>query len=368
MGPSPSHVDPLLAAVWAQGGTDLLITAGSAPLVRVDGYLTRLSNTKELDGHETERVIAGVLGKELYEQFRRTKQVDFAFTWADKARVRGNAFFQKGTVALSLRLIPYEIPSPVELGLPPSVAEWLKLPKGLVLVTGPTGSGKSTTLAAMIDHINLNRAVHIITIEDPIEYVHMHKRSAVNQREVGGDCESFAAALKAALREDPDVVLVGEMRDPESISAALTIAETGHLVFATLHTNDTAQSLDRIVDVFPAAQQPQVRLQLTHTLVGILNQALVPRIGGGRVAAFEIMVATNAVKNLIREGKTRQIRNLVATGQKGGMQTLEAALSDLVLRGDVAYEEAILWTMHPEEVQRPAAPPPPLYPAALSAN
>lgn len=205
----------------------------------------------------------------------------------------------------------------------------------------------------MIDHINNHRAVHIITIEDPVEYVHPHKRSAVNQREVGTDTDSFADALRAALREDPDVVLVGEMRDPESIAAALTIAETGHLVLATLHTNDTAQTLDRIVDVFPASQQPQVRLQLTHTLVGILNQALVPRVGGGRVAAFEVLVASPAIKNLIREGKTRQIRNLVATGQRGGMYTLEAALSDLVARGEVAYDEAVLWTMHADEVKRP---------------
>jgi twitching motility protein PilT len=205
----------------------------------------------------------------------------------------------------------------------------------------------------MIDFINTNRAVHIITIEDPIEYVHFHKQSAVNQREVGDDTGSFADALRAALREDPDVVLVGEMRDPESIQAALTIAETGHLVFATLHTNDTAQTLDRIVDVFPSGQQPQVRLQLTHTLVGILNQQLIPLIGGGRVAAFEILVGTHAVRNLIREGKTRQLRNLVATGQRDRMQTLEACLSELVAEGRISHDEACHWTLYPEEVKRP---------------
>ncbi|HVM05126.1 MAG TPA: type IV pilus twitching motility protein PilT [Acidimicrobiales bacterium] len=353
MAPSGAHIDSLLTTVWDLGGTDLLFTAGSPPLMRVDGALRRVANAKVLEANDLDRVVATVLGRDFTEQFRRTRQVDFAFSWANKARVRGNAFYQKGTAALALRIIPYAIPTMAELGLPPAIEEWTRLPKGLVLVTGPTGSGKSTTLAAMIDHINNHRAVHIITIEDPVEYVHPHKRSAVNQREVGTDTDSFADALRAALREDPDVVLVGEMRDPESIAAALTIAETGHLVLATLHTNDTAQTLDRIVDVFPASQQPQVRLQLTHTLVGILNQALVPRVGGGRVAAFEVLVASPAIKNLIREGKTRQIRNLVATGQRGGMYTLEAALSDLVARGEVAYDEAVLWTMHADEVKRP---------------
>ena len=351
----------MLHVVWANGGTDLLLTAGSAPLMRVDGALCRISGVKVLESSEVDRLVAGVLGKDLSEQFRRTRQVDFAFTWANQARVRGNAFFQKGTAALSLRVIPFAIPTFAELGVPPVIEEWVRLPKGLVLVTGPTGSGKSTTLAAMIDHINEHRAVHVITIEDPVEYVHQHKRSAVNQREVGTDTESFADALRAALREDPDVVLVGEMRDPESIQAALTIAETGHLVFATLHTNDTAQALDRIVDVFPAMQQPQVRLQLTHTLVGILNQALIPQIGGGRVAAFEVLVATTAIKNLIREGKTRQIRNLVATGQRGGMRTLEAALSELVASGRVSYDEAVQWTTNPHEVTPPPPVPVPIH-------
>ena len=356
MAPSAAYIDSLLAAVWDKGGTDLLFTAGSPPLMRVDGALCRVVGAKVLEANDLDRLIGAVLGKDMVEGFRRSKQLDFAFTWANKARVRGNAFHQKGTSALSLRIIPFVIPTMTELGLPPVVQEWTRLPKGFVLITGPTGSGKSTTLASMIDHINNHRAVHVITIEDPVEYVHHHKRSAVNQREVGTDTDSFADALRAALREDPDVVLVGEMRDPESIQAALTIAETGHLVFATLHTNDTAQTLDRIVDVFPAVQQPQVRLQLTHTLVGIVNQALIPRVGGGRVAAFEVLVATPAIKNLIREGKTRQIRNLVATGQRGGMYTLEAALSELVAGGQVAYDEAVLWTMHPDEVKRPAPP------------
>ncbi|HUR18567.1 MAG TPA: type IV pilus twitching motility protein PilT [Acidimicrobiales bacterium] len=355
---SAGHIEPLLSAVWDAGGTDLLLTAGSPPLMRVNGALVPMKGPAVLGPPEVERLIAGVLGKELAAQFQHSKQVDFAFTWARKARVRGNAFRQRGTQALALRLIPFTIPTFAELGLPPIVEDWVRRPKGFVLVTGPTGSGKSTSLAAMIDYINTHRALHILTIEDPVEYLHHHKLSAVNQREVGADTESFAAALRSALREDPDVVLVGEMRDPESIQAALTIAETGHLVFATLHTNDSSQTIDRIVDVFPAEQQPQIRLQLTHTLVGILNQQLVPKIGGGRVAAFEVLVGTGAVCNLIREGKTRQLRNQVATGQRAGMQTLEGALTELVAQGKVSYEEALLWTVHPDEVKRPrpAAP------------
>jgi len=361
--PSAAQIEPLLQAVWTAGGTDLLLTPGAPPLMRVDGALRALG-PKVLEAPEVDRLVDGVLGKELVERFRRIHQVDFAFSWAGKARVRGNAFRQKGSAALAMRVIPYAIPTFAELGLPAIVEDWVRMPKGLVLVTGPTGSGKSTSLAAMIDYINHHRAVHILTIEDPIEYLHTHKRSAINQREVGTDTDSFADALRAALREDPDVVLVGEMRDPESIQAALTIAETGHLVFASLHTNDTAQTLDRIVDVFPSLQQPQVRLQLTHTLVGILNQQLVPRIGGGRVAAFEVLVGTSAIRNLIREGKTRQIRNLVATGQRAGMQTIEGAMSELVALGVVAYDEALLWTTHPEEVARPA-PVLPLGPAPV---
>ncbi|MFI8348506.1 type IV pilus twitching motility protein PilT [Streptomyces sp. NPDC085596] len=225
-----------------------------------------------------------------------------------------------------------------------------------MLVTGPTGSGKSTSLAALIDYVNTHRSVHILTIEDPIEYLHRHKCSAVSQREVGTDTDSFPAALRSALREDPGVLLLGETRDPESISAALTIAETGHLVFATLHTNDTSQTLDRIVDVFPAEQQPQFRLQLAHTLVGILNQTLIRRTGGGRAAAFEVLVGTSVIRNLIREGKTRQIRNMISTGHREGMQTLETSLNTLVATGAVTYERAVQHTAHPEDIRRPYVP------------
>jgi twitching motility protein PilT len=346
-------LDRFLHSVWEAGGTDLLLTASSPPLLRVDGALQPLPGEPVLEAYQTEQLITGLLGEEVSKRFEQARQIDFSFSWADRARLRGNAFHQRSTVALALRIIPFSIPSFADLGLPPIVERWARLPHGFVLVTGPTGSGKSTTLASVIDYINTHRSTHIITIEDPIEYLHSHRRSAVNQREVGEDTASFADALRAALREDPDVLLVGEMRDPESIQAALTVAETGHLVFATLHTNDTAQALDRIVDVFPGNQQPQVRMQLANTLAGILNQQLIPRIGGGRVAAFEILVGSSAVRNLIREGKTRQIRNMLATGQREGMQTFEAGLSDLVAQGLVSYEEAVGWSMYPREVKMP---------------
>ncbi|WP_424216200.1 type IV pilus twitching motility protein PilT (plasmid) [Streptomyces sp. BI20] len=351
-GPSAATIDHLLDQLWERGGSDLLLTSGSAPFLRVDGALLPVEGAP-LTEAEVDHLVTGVLGEDLTERFRREKQVDFAFSWGAKARLRGNAFVQRGASALALRIIPFDVPSSERLGLPPVVTGWAGLPRGFVLVTGPTGSGKSTSLAALLDHVNTHRSVHILTIEDPIEYLHRHKRSAVNQREVGTDTDSFPSALRAALREDPDVLLLGEMRDPESISAALTIAETGHLVFATLHTNDTAQTLDRIVDVFPAEQQPQVRLQLAHTLAGVLNQTLVPRIGGGRVAAFEVLVGTSAIRNLIREGKTRQIRNLIATGHREGMQTLETGLNALVTAGVIAYEEAVRHTAHPDDIRRP---------------
>jgi twitching motility protein PilT len=348
-----SAIVELLDALWEEKGTDLLLTAGSPPLLRVDGQLRRVGGAAVLQGADTEKLVMGLLGEELGDRFRNSKQLDFSFSWDDKARIRGNAFRQKGTIALSLRIVPMQVPNFDELGLPPAVTRWVKLPQGFVVVIGATGSGKSTSLAAMIDQINENRAVHIITIEDPIEYIHHHKLAAVEQREVGEDTESFAAALRSVLREDPDVLLVGEMRDPESIAAALTIAETGHLVFASLHANDTAQAVDRIVDVFPGDEQPQIRLQLASTLAGMLYQTLVPRIGGGRVAAFEVLNGTAAACNLIREGKSRQIRNVVATSQRDGMQTLEASLNDLIERGLITYDEAIARTIHAKEIKTP---------------
>jgi twitching motility protein PilT len=277
--------------------------------------------------------------------------VDFSFSWQDRTRFRANAYFQQGSIALALRAIPYRIPSFEELGLPPVMEYFASLPQGLLLCTGPTGSGKSTTQASVIDFINTHRECHILTIEDPIEYVHHHKRSAVNQREVGFDTDSFARALRSALREDPDVILVGEMRDPETIQFALTIAETGHLVFATLHTNDASTALDRVVDVFPSERQAQIRVQLAASLAGVVSQRLVPRIGGGMVAAFEVLIANNPVRNLVREGKTHQIRNVISTNLREGMQTMEVALNSLIDQGLVSYDDALDRSMYPKEIK-----------------
>jgi twitching motility protein PilT len=280
-------------------------------------------------------------------------ELDFAFNWQGKARFRGNVFLQRGEVALALRLIPFAIPSFDELNLPESVRRFVDLPQGFVLVTGPTGGGKSTTLASMIDQINSSRRCHILTIEDPIEYVHEHKLSAVNQREIGSDSPNFDQALRSALREDPDVLLVGEMRDLASIQAALTIAETGHLVFATLHTNDSAQALDRIVDVFPTDRRTQIQVQLAHVLSGVIYQRLLPRKTGGLVAAFEVMMGNQAVRNLVREGKTKQLRNVISTCQAEGMRTLETSLNELVRDDIIDIETARGASMYPRELDTP---------------
>ena len=270
----------------------------------------------------------------------RDKEFDYSFAFGELGRFRANAFHEKGNLACAFRLIPNKMPSIADLGLPAVVEQFADYPRGLVLVTGPTGSGKSTTLAAIVDKINKEKALHILTIEDPIEFTHKSQRSVVVQREVHYDTFSFAAALRSALREDPDVVLLGEMRDLETISSAITIAETGHLVFATLHTNSAAQSIDRMIDVFPAHQQPQVRSQLSNILMAICAQRLVPAIGGGRVAAAEIMIANSAIRSLIRDGKTHQIDSMIQTGASAGMQTMDATLANMVKRGQVSYEDA----------------------------
>lgn len=345
-------VDPYLEVLWDQGGTDLLLTAGAPPLLRVDGEMGGIEGHDAMPPAAIEQIAKAMLTSDQWVQFLTHKELDFSFTWKELSRFRVNVFLQRGSIGLAMRSIPYKIPSFAELGLPDVVERFVSLPQGLVLVTGPTGSGKSTTLASMIDYINMHRACHILTIEDPIEYVHTHKRSAVNQREVGEDTDSFPRALRSALREDPDVLLVGEMRDLESIQIALTIAETGHLVFATLHTNDTGQAVDRIVDVFPGERQDQIRIQLANSLSGIIHQRLIPRLHGGRVAAFEVLVATTPVRNLVREGKSRQLRNSVMTGQKEGMQTLEASLTALVRQGVISHEDAVARSLHPHDVRK----------------
>jgi twitching motility protein PilT len=348
-----SQIEPLLRELWRHRATDLLLTAGSPPLMRIDGVVTPLADAAPLTEADTTTTVRTLLGTDDFARFEREREFDFAFSWAETGRFRGNAFHQRGTVALALRLIPMQIPTFEQLGLPAIAEDIAYLPQGFVIVTGPTGSGKSTTLASILNKINEERQVHIVTIEDPIEYVHSHKKSAVNQREVGSDTDSFSSGLRSAFREDPDVLLVGEMRDNETIAAALTLAETGHLVFATLHTNDAAQTLDRVVDVFQAEQQAQIRVQLAGTLQVVMSQRLIPRNGGGRVAAFEVLVANYAVRNTVRDGRTNQLRNLIVTGSKDGMVTLEQSLSELVASGAIDYEVALDHTLFPNEVQRP---------------
>jgi twitching motility protein PilT len=348
-------IDPWLELLWDRGGSDLLLAGGSTPRIRVDGSLRRLDDLPPLSGAQIDELVMDLLNPALAATFDEQRDVDFAFSWHDRARLRGNAFTQMGQTALALRMIPSKIPTFGELGLPP-VAEWVAaLPRGFVLVTGPTGSGKSTTLASIVDRINETRPVHILTIEDPIEYVHSHRLALVTQREIGLDSPSFDRALRSALREDPDVLLLGEMRDAESIQIALTMAETGHLVLATLHTNDAPQAVDRILDVFPAWRQEQIRAQLAASLAAIIAQRLIPRIGGGMVAAFEILIASSPVRNIIREGRSNQLMNVMTTSQQEGMRTLETSLAELCSSGIVDYESALAISTHPKELARALA-------------
>jgi len=345
-------IDPWVRILWDQKGSDLLLSGGSPPRIRVSGRLLPIEGMAPMTGDEIDAIARPLLKPEQVATFEDQLDVDFSFSWEDKARLRGSMFTQRGETSLALRIIPTKIPSFEELGLP-DVAEWVSgLPRGFVLVTGPTGSGKSTTLASIVDRINETRSVHILTIEDPVEYVHNHKRSAVSQREVGLDSPSFDRALRSALREDPDVLLIGEMRDIESIQIALTMAETGHLVFGTLHTNDAPQAVDRIVDVFPAWRQEQTRVQLAASLAAVIAQRLVPRADGGMVAAFEVLVATSPVRNLIRENRSNQLQNVMMTGAKEGMVLMESTLVDLVESGTVTYDDALGITARPKEFVR----------------
>ena len=347
-----TNIDPWLSMVLDAGASDLIITAGCEPRMRVDGRLTPLPGTERLTGTAASDLIMAMLTDDQRSELRRVKELDLAFGWnVQRARFRANVFFQQGQAAIALRVIPSRVPTFDDLGLPKVLADFCALPQGLVLVTGPTGSGKSTTLAAMIDRINDTRPCHILTIEDPVEYVHDHKMSIVNQRQVGVDTDSFDRALRAALREDPDVILVGEMRDTETIQFALTAAETGHLVFATMHTNDAAQAVDRVIDVFPVDRQAQVRVQLSACLSGVVSQRLIPRIGGGMVAAHEVLLANPAIRNVIREGKTHQLRSLIQQGARDGMETLERAMSDLVATRTISFEDAVARATQPKEVR-----------------
>jgi len=342
----------LLRLMIEKGASDLHLTTGIPPQLRIDGRIVS-TDYEVLTPDMVKQLAYSILTEEQKKHFEQEHELDLSFSVKGLSRFRANIYRQRSNVAAALRTIPFRIPTIEELGLPKIVMELASRPKGLILVTGPTGSGKSTTLAAMIDRINTERNCHIITIEDPIEYLHTHKKSVVNQREVGSDTHSFANALKYVLREDPDVILIGEMRDLETIAAALVIAETGHLVLATLHTSDAVGSINRSIDVFPPYQQPQVRMQLSFVLEGILAQRLIPRMNGkGRTLALEIMVATPAVRNLIREEKEHQIYSMMQTGAMYGMQTMNQNLFDLCRRRIISYEEALAWTPNIEEFQQ----------------
>jgi twitching motility protein PilT len=342
----------VLIQVMERQASDLHLTAGSPPMVRERGRLTPL-DYPELTPQLVREVVYSILSNDQRQKLETDWQIDLAYSIPGKARFRVNAFFQRASIAAAFRLIPAEMPKLGDLGLPPVLEDFTRKPRGFVLVTGPTGSGKSTSLAAMLDVINDTRNEHILTIEDPIEFLHRHKRCIVNQRELGADAQTFSLGLKAALREDPDVILVGEMRDLETISTALTAAETGHLVFATLHTQDTAQTVDRVVDVFPPSQQHQVRVQLSVALQGIVTQQLLPTADGmGRAVATEVLVPTPAVRNLIREGKTHQIYSALQTGASHGMQTMDASLADLVRRNLITRELAEARSSAPDELRR----------------
>jgi twitching motility protein PilT len=346
-------VPELLEIVLEQGASDLHLTVGAPPTIRLHGDLVRLQQYPVLTPRALQGMIYAILPQRMRERLEQDLELDMSYSLPDKARFRVNVYFQRDSIGAAFRLIPFEIKSVEELGLPAVVTDLARFPRGFVVVTGPTGSGKSTTLAAMVDVVNKERAAHIMTVEDPIEFLHRHQQCIVNQREVGSDTHGFAPALKHVLRQDPDVILVGEMRDLETISTAITAAETGHLVFATLHTQDAPQTIDRIIDVFPPHQQQQVRVQLSTTLQGVVTQQLLQTTDGhARVVAAEILVATPAVRNLVREGKVHQIYSVMQAGGRFGMQTMDMALAELVKRGRISQQLAYERSHDPEELNR----------------
>lgn len=346
------RIEVLLEEVVKRKASDLHLQVGLPPMIRVDGTLVAATGTEPLTEETAEALIFAILDDDQKQILLKDKEFDFSFAFGDLGRFRVNAFHERGNLAAALRLIPNEMLTIEQLGLPPIVNKFADYPRGLVLVTGPTGSGKSTTLAGLIHKINAERAAHIITIEDPIEFTHKSNKSVIVQREVHYDTYSFSAALRSSLRQDPDVVLIGEMRDLETIAAAITIAETGHLVFATLHTNSASQSIDRMVDVFPPHQQPQIRAQLANILMAICSQRLIPTIGGGRIAAAELLVATPAVRNIIREGKSHQLEAVIQTGAEFGMQSMDKTLVSLVHDGTITYDEARNYAIDLDELDR----------------
>jgi twitching motility protein PilT len=342
----------LFLMMHERGASDLHLTAGAPPTLRIDGELVPTPFEK-LNAEMTQALIFSMMTDEQRQRFEATNELDMAFGLKGIGRLRMNVYRQRGAVGAAIRAIPSSFMTFEELGIPAVIYEVMKIPKGLILVTGPTGSGKSTTLASMIDYLNERKSTHIVTVEDPIEYVHTHKKSLVNQREVGQDTETFGQALRHVLRQDPDVILIGELRDLETISAALMIAETGHLVFATLHTTDTAQTIDRIIDVFPPHQQEQIRVQLSFVLQAVFCQVLVPHVSGqGRALACEVMMVTAAVRNLVREQKVEQILMTIQTGGKFGMQTMNQSLAELYKKQRISYQEAVLRSTDPEDLKR----------------
>ena len=346
------RIETLLEECVKRNASDLHIQVGLPPILRIDGALVPIAGLSPLTEDMMQKLIFATLDSEQREILAKDKEFDYSFAFGSMARFRVNAFQERGNLAAAFRLIPNKMPTLSELGLPQVISTFADYPRGLVLVTGPTGSGKSTTLAALIDKINQEKSVHIITIEDPIEFAHKSKKSVIVQREVHYDTFSFQRALKSVLRQDPDVVLLGEMRDLETMQSAITIAETGHLVFATLHTNSAAQSIDRMIDVFPAEQQPQIRSQLSSILMAVCSQRLVPAIGGGRIAACEILVANTAVRSIIREGKTHQLDTTIQTGINEGMQTMDRTLAKLVHQGTITFDNALEYAVDPVEFKR----------------
>lgn len=352
MASAQPRIEVLLDEVIKKKASDLHLQVGLAPMLRVDGSLVAVTGADPLDEEAVEALIFSILDEDQKQILLKDKEFDFSFAYGDLGRFRVNAFHERGNMAAALRLIPNQLHSIQQLGLPEVVNKFAEYPRGLVLITGPTGSGKSTSLAALIDKINHEQSKHIITIEDPIEFTHKSQKSVIVQREVHYDTYSFSAALRSALREDPDVVLIGEMRDLETIASAITIAETGHLVFATLHTNSAAQSIDRMIDVFPPHQQPQIRAQLSNILMAIVSQRLIPAIGGGRTAAAEILVANPAVRNIIREGKSHQLEAVIQTGAEFGMQSMDKELVRLIHEGTITYDEARNYAVDIDELDR----------------
>ncbi len=346
-----TSIDALLEQMLELDASDLHLTVGTAPAFRIRGKLTPAADAPSLDPESTRQALYSILTSEQQKLLELDRQIDFAYSLPGVARFRVNAFFQRGSIGAAFRLVPGKIQTLEELGLPPVLHTLAEKPRGLVLVTGPTGSGKSTTLAAIVDEINRTRHDHILTIEDPIEFLHSHQQCIVNQREIGTDARSFAEGLRAALRQDPDVLLVGEMRDLETISTALTAAETGHLVFGTLHTQTASSTIDRVIDVFPPAQQQQVRIMLANSLQAVVTQTLLPTLdGSGRVAALEILLPDDGVRNLVRQAKVEQVYTVMQTSSSRGMQTMEQALADLVLRQIVNFEEALARTTRVEQL------------------